>query len=152
MNESHAHARWVISTLETYRSISILVPPRIISHSPQNMRMTVREGRTARFSCRATGHPVPSIIWHVNALSRPGVLSTGMYDAATAVSRNISIFLVDGKNESILILRNISRFHSGRVDCSASNTLSTVNRQFLLSVKCKLSFARTSCVHVSASI
>ncbi len=41
---------------------------------------------------------------------------------------------------SILILRNISRFDSGRVDCSASNTLSTVNRQFLLYVKCKLQF------------
>jgi hypothetical protein len=48
------------------------------------------------------------------------------------------MFIVDGKNESILILRNISRFDSGRVDCSASNTLSTVNRQFLLHVKCKL--------------
>jgi hypothetical protein len=48
------------------------------------------------------------------------------------------MFIVEGKNESILILRNISRFDSGRVDCSASNTLSTVNRQFLLYVKCKL--------------
>jgi hypothetical protein len=46
-------------------------------------------------------------------------------------------FVVEGKNESILILRNISRFDAGRVDCSASNTLSTVNRQFLLYVKCK---------------
>ena len=51
--------------------------------------------------------------------------------------RSRTLSLVDGKNESILILRNISRFHSGRVDCSASNALSTVNRQFLLFVKCK---------------
>lgn len=51
--------------------------------------------------------------------------------------RSRTLSLVDGKNESILILRNISRFHSGRVDCSASNALSTVNRQFLLYVKCK---------------
>ncbi|CAF3589713.1 unnamed protein product [Rotaria sp. Silwood1] len=41
------------------------------------------------------------------------------------------------KNESILILHNISRFDSGRVDCSASNILSTVNRQFFLYVKYK---------------
>ena len=46
--------------------------------------------------------------------------------------------LVAGNNESVLILRNVSRFDSGRVDCSASNILSTVNRQFLLYVKCKL--------------
>jgi hypothetical protein len=63
--------------LETYRNIYILVPPRIISHSPENMRMTVREGRSARFSCLATGHPVPTIIWHFNGLSRPGIVSTG---------------------------------------------------------------------------
>lgn len=54
--------------------------------------------------------------------------------------RSRMLSLVDGKNESILILRNISRFHSGRVDCSASNALSTVNRQFLLYVKCKFFF------------
>jgi hypothetical protein len=42
------------------------------------MRMTVREGREARFSCSATGHPVPNIIWHVNGLSRPGIMTKGM--------------------------------------------------------------------------
>jgi hypothetical protein len=42
------------------------------------MRMTVREGREARFSCIATGHPVPNIIWHVNGLSRPGIMTKGM--------------------------------------------------------------------------
>lgn len=46
-------------------------------------------------------------------------------------------FLVAGHNASVLILRNISRSDSGRVDCSATNTLSTVNRQFLLNVRCK---------------
>ncbi len=53
----------------------------------------------------------------------------------------IYIFIVAGNNVSVLILRNVSRLDSGRVDCSASNTLSTVNRQFLLSVKCKLEFS-----------
>ena len=43
------------------------------------MRLTVREGRNARFSCRATGHPEPNIIWHVNGLSRPGLLSMGTF-------------------------------------------------------------------------
>jgi hypothetical protein len=42
------------------------------------MRMTVREGHDARFSCEATGHPKPTIIWHVNGLSRPGIETTGM--------------------------------------------------------------------------
>jgi hypothetical protein len=56
----------------------ILVPPRIIAHSPEHMHMTIREGRDARFSCIATGHPVPTIIWHVNGLSRPGIVTMGM--------------------------------------------------------------------------
>ncbi|CAF1325431.1 unnamed protein product [Rotaria magnacalcarata] len=100
--------------------LDVLIPPRIVSHSPEHMRMTVREGQDARFSCIATGHPTPSIIWHVNGLLKSDTVT-----------------IVEGKNESILILRNVSRFDSGRVDCSASNTLSTVNRQFLLYVKHK---------------
>ena len=44
-----------------------------------------------------------------------------------------------GQNESVLVLRNVSRLDSGRVDCSASNHLSTVNRQFLLQVTCQSS-------------
>ncbi|CAF1498227.1 unnamed protein product [Rotaria magnacalcarata] len=100
--------------------LDILIPPRIISHSPEHMRKTIREGHNARFSCTASGRPTPVIVWHVNGLSRPAIVTT-----------------ITGKNESILILRNVSRFDSGRVDCSASNTLSTVNRQFLLHVKYK---------------
>ncbi|CAF2886222.1 unnamed protein product [Rotaria sp. Silwood2] len=100
--------------------LDVLVPPRIISHSPEHMRMTVREGNDAQFSCTATGHPTPSIIWHVNSLLKSDTVT-----------------IVEGKNESIFILRNVSRFDSGRVDCSASNILSTVNRQFLLYVKYK---------------
>ncbi|CAF0941235.1 unnamed protein product [Rotaria sordida] len=100
--------------------LDVLVPPRIISHSPEHMRMTVREGNDVQFSCTATGHPTPSIIWHVNGLLKSDLVT-----------------MIEGKNESILILRNVSRFDAGRVDCSASNTLSTVNRQFLLYVKYK---------------
>ncbi|CAF4380051.1 unnamed protein product, partial [Rotaria socialis] len=100
--------------------LDILMPPRIISHSPEHMRKTIREGHNARFSCTASGRPTPIILWHVNGVLRPATVTT-----------------ITGKNESILILRNVSRFDSGRVDCSASNTLSTVNRQFLLHVKYK---------------
>jgi hypothetical protein len=57
---------------------SILVPPQIISHSPEHMRMTVRENRSARFSCIATGRPAPIIVWHVNGLSRPATVTMGM--------------------------------------------------------------------------
>jgi hypothetical protein len=56
----------------------LLVPPRIISHSPEHMRMTVRENRNARFSCIATGRPAPIIVWHVNGLSRPATVTMGM--------------------------------------------------------------------------
>ncbi|UJR27871.1 hypothetical protein I4U23_009136 [Adineta vaga] len=100
--------------------LDVLIPPRIISHSPEDMGLTVREGRDARFSCTASGRPTPIIVWQVNGLSRPALITT-----------------IAGTNESILILRNVSRFDSGRVDCSATNTLSTVNRQFLLHVKYK---------------
>jgi hypothetical protein len=58
--------------------LSILVPPQVISHSPEDMRMTVREGRDARFSCAASGRPAPIILWHVNGLSRPGTVTTSM--------------------------------------------------------------------------
>jgi hypothetical protein len=57
-----------------------LVPPQIVSHSPEHMRMTVREGHDARFLCVATGHPAPTIIWHVNGLSRPGIERMGMLE------------------------------------------------------------------------
>lgn len=53
------------------------------------------------------------------------------------ISMLVSFSIGADKNESVLILRNISRFDAGRVDCSASNILSTVNRQFFLYVKCK---------------
>ena len=56
--------------------LSILVPPQVIAHSPEDMRMTVREGRDARFSCTASGRPAPVILWHVNGLSRPGIVTT----------------------------------------------------------------------------
>ncbi|CAF1485282.1 unnamed protein product [Adineta steineri] len=98
--------------------LDVLIPPRITSHAPEDMRMIVREGKDARFSCTATGRPTPTIVWQVNGLSRPTLVTT-----------------IAGTNESVLILRNVSRFDSGRVDCSATNTLSTVNRQFLLDVK-----------------
>ena len=126
--------------------LSFLVPPQVISHSPEDMRMTVREGRDARFSCTASGRPAPVILWHVNGLSRPGIVTTSktieFHRSQIDILSHISVFfwykfLVAGNNESVLILRNISRFDSGRVDCSASNSLSTVNRQFLLYVKCK---------------
>ncbi|CAF1633648.1 unnamed protein product [Adineta ricciae] len=100
--------------------LDVLIPPRIISHSPEDMSLTVREGQDARFSCTASGRPTPVIVWQVNGLSRPTMITT-----------------IAGTNESILILRNASRFDSGRVDCSATNSLSTVNRQFLLHVKYK---------------
>lgn len=56
----------------------VLVPPRIISHAPEHMHLTVREGRDARFSCMAFGRPVPVIVWHVNGLSRPALVSKSM--------------------------------------------------------------------------
>ena len=59
-------------------------------------------------------------------------------------------YVVAGRNESVLILRNVSQLDSGRVDCSATNTLSTVNRQFLLHVKCKLpTFIRRADLHAT---
>jgi len=60
--------------------LSILVPPRIISHSPEHMRMTVREGRNARFSCIASGRPAPVIVWDVNGLSRSATVTTSMLE------------------------------------------------------------------------
>ena len=126
----------------------VLVPPRIISHAPEHMHLTVREGRDARFSCMAFGRPVPVIVWHVNGLSRPALASKSMLFAFD-LERWQNFFIVDilshfllpllaaTQNESILLLRNVSRLDAGRVDCSASNTLSTVNRQFLLHVKCE---------------
>lgn len=123
----------------------ILVPPRIIAHSPEHMHLTIREGHNARFSCTASGRPTPVILWHVNGLSRPATVTTRMSKVLkerklTSCHTSIFIYLVTGKNASILILRNVTRFDSGRVDCSASNTLSTVNRQFLLHVKCMFKF------------
>ena len=122
----------------------VLVPPRIISHSPKHMHLTVREGRDARFSCMAFGRPVPVIVWHVNGLSRPALVSNSMLfvfdlerrqNFSSLTSRHS--FFAATHNGSILHLRNISRLDAGRVDCSASNTLSTVNRQFLLHVECE---------------
>lgn len=125
-----------------------LVPPNIVAHSPEHLPLVVREGRDARFSCRAVGRPTPLLVWHVNGLSRPGLVTMGMSsfrrqgNELTSCQTYASfpfffVYLVAGHNESVLILRNVSRFDSGRVDCSASNHLSTVNRQFLLQVTCQ---------------
>ena len=138
--------RVAIALSNTFERLLFLsVPPRIISHSPEQMHLTVREGRDAQFSCMAFGRPIPVIVWHVNGLSRPATVTTSTSRARQlnwhfVTPLNLIAFLVAGKNESILVLRNLSRFDSGRVDCSARNTLSTVNRQFLLHVKCKFQF------------
>ena len=42
------------------------------------MPVIAREGRDVRFSCRASGRPMPDILWHVNGLSRPGIMTMGM--------------------------------------------------------------------------
>ncbi|CAF1385438.1 unnamed protein product, partial [Didymodactylos carnosus] len=98
-------------------SLDVLVPPKIISHYPHHIRFTVKEGGNAKFSCSASGKPIPKIIWQVNGLLR---------------SSNII------KNESsTFILHNVSRTDSGRVECIADNELSKVSRQFLLNVKYK---------------
>jgi len=44
------------------------------------MRMTVREGHNAQFSCTAFGRPTPVIVWHVNGLSRPGTITTSTFE------------------------------------------------------------------------
>ena len=51
------------------------------------MRITVRQGRDARFSCIATGNPTPTILWHVNGLSRPGIITMSIYK--TKKKRNL---------------------------------------------------------------
>lgn len=68
--------------------IFVLVPPRIISHSPEHMHLTVREGRDARFSCMAFGRPVPVIVWHVNGLSRPALVNKSMLLSSDVERRN----------------------------------------------------------------
>lgn len=60
-----------------YISFFHLVPPRIVSHSPENMHMTVHEGQDTQFSCTATGHPTPIIVWQVNGLLKSDKMTIG---------------------------------------------------------------------------
>jgi hypothetical protein len=61
-----------------------LVPPHIVAHSPEQMPITIREGRDVRFSCRAVGRPTPDVTWHVNGILKNGTVTT---------SRHISLFV-----------------------------------------------------------
>ena len=40
------------------------------------MPVLLREGRDVRFTCRATGRPLPEIVWHVNGVARPTLINT----------------------------------------------------------------------------
>ena len=77
----------------------------------------IHEGMNRTFTCKATGYPIPNVIWHrVN----------GSLTDRVSVSENI--LTGGGGSTANLVIRNASREDTGIYTCTANNSIGSDSR------------------------
>ena len=96
--------------------------------------MTVKEGEVARFDCKVTGHPAPSIMWYFNG--KP-IKSDDIYEIIPGDEGESSLVLHDTLPEDSGTY-TVKAFNSeGEAECSA---VLTVEGWFCISWKIRFTF------------
>ena len=99
---------------------------------------TVIEGNLINFNCEAIGYPPPSIMW--NRIE-------GNLSDRVSVSERVSVPIGNGNVTRVsvnLTITNAYREDTGVYTCSANNSIGSDNRNFSITVQCKLI---VSCTH-----
>lgn len=87
-------------------------------------------------SCKVTGNPKPTIKWKVNNLDINGKGGSG------SGCKNLvpGIYLVEGREDTVVICSINFKKHSGSYECIASNIVGTVVKKMHLTVTGRFCF------------
>ena len=90
-------------------------------------------------SCKVTGNSKPTIKWKVNNLDIYGVSLSG---SSGSGCENLvpGVYLVGGRDDTIVICSINFKKHSGSYECIASNKVGTVEKKMHLTVTGRLCF------------
>ena len=83
----------------------------------ENTTIVIHEGINRTFTCKATGYPIPNVIWHrMDGSSTDGV------------SMSDNILTGGGGSSANLVIRNASREDTGKYTCTANNSIGSDSR------------------------
>ena len=84
-------------------------------------------------SCKVTGNPKPTIKWKVNNLDINGISLDG--GSGSGCENLVSgVYMVGGRDDTVVICSIDFKKHSGSYECIASNKVGTVEKKMFLTV------------------
>ena len=89
----------------------------VIATPLENITIVIHEGMNRTFTCKATGYPIPNVIWH-----RMDGSSTDR------VSMSENILTRGGGSTANLVIRNASKEDTGIYTCTANNSIGSDSR------------------------
>ncbi|KAK8388828.1 hypothetical protein O3P69_020649 [Scylla paramamosain] len=95
--------------------VDVVVPPDIIDRESSG-DLTIREGQDVTLTCRAKGHPTPSIVWRRED-NQDIVLDSDKADSGGTDTAH-TVKSVEGET---LVMKRVSRLQMGSYLCIASN-------------------------------
>ena len=100
----------------------------------EGQQFNIIEGSNGSITCRATGYPVPTVVWQNSdgsSLSSNRLVSGSPVISSTGVG-NVSSVSVE------LMVIGAMRVDTGMYRCSANNSVNITIRHISISVQCKL--------------
>ena len=89
----------------------------LIATPLDTITIVIHEGMNRTFTCKATGYPIPNVVWHT---------VDGSLTDRVSVSENI---LTGGDGSTAnLVIRNASREDTGIYTCTANNSIGCDSR------------------------
>ena len=131
------------------------MPPKIIEEKSTINPEPIVEHDTLKLYCHADGIPTPKVSWYFRKRATAAIGSSAHHSASTRQIHTQGShhhhhgadhfkLLTPGDHVihegSTLVIRNVSRHHSGIYECIANNSVQpAASRKIKVSVECKLS-------------
>ena len=112
-----------------------IVSPNIIS-PVEGQQLFITEGSDGSITCTATGYPPPAVGWQTND-GNP--LSDGRLVSGVPIMFSTGIGNVTSVSVELMVT-GAMRVDTGMYKCSASNEISSTNRNITITIQCKLWF------------
>lgn len=123
------------SDYQVFKTVHFQVPPKINEEKSTMVPVPVKEGHTLQLYCHSEGIPTPVVSWYFR--KRPSHHRNHEKSNQALVKPNEQVT----HEGDTLIVKNITRAHSGIYECIANNSVPpAASRKIKVSVECNYSY------------
>ena len=132
----------MVSNFKIYHYINIM--KFIVANAPyisvptEGQQFNITEGSNGSITCRATGYPVPTVVWQN---SDGSILSNNRLVSGSPVISSTGVGNVSSVSVELMVIGAL-RVDTGMYRCSAINDLDSFTRNIIINVLCKFTYMR----------